>query len=128
MAGSGMDEEPGGFVDDDQIVVLVEHAKIHRLGRESGWRRCGQFPAEPVARAEPAPCAGRPVVEADVSLRDQSLDLAAALPREQARQILIEWRRVDRAGWLFPRREARRGRPLRQTAPTATTAPPTGTA
>src|SRR5256884_3105517 len=125
MAGSGMDDEPGRFVDDDQIVVLVEHAKIHRLGPESGWRRCGQFPAEPVARAEPAPCAGRPVVEADVSLRDQSLDLAAALPREQARQILIESRRVDRDGVLFRRRQARRGRPLRQSVPTRSTATPT---
>src|SRR5207253_1940384 len=122
MARPRMHHEPGRFVDDDQVVVLVEHAKIHRLGLEPGWNGGWQFPAEPIARAEAAPRARRSIVQADVSLRDQSLHLAPALPREQAGQILVESRRVGRDGVLFRRRQARRGRPLRQSVPTRSTA------
>ena len=125
MARPRMDDEPGRFVDHDQVVVLVKHTKIHRLGLEPRWRRRGQFPAEPIPRAEAAPRAGRPVVQADVSLRDQALDLAPALPLEQAGQILVESRGVDRDRVLFRRRHARRGRPLRQRVPTRSTATPT---
>src|SRR5438105_13497279 len=125
LARPSMNHEPGLFVDDDQVVGRVEHAKIHRLGLEPGWNGGWQFPAEPIARAEAAPRARRSIVQADVSLRDQSLHLAPALPREQAGQILVESRRVGRDGVLSRRRPAPLGRPLRHSGPTRSTATPT---
>src|ERR1700737_2658323 len=41
MARPGMHDEAGRFVDDDQVVVLVEHPKIHRFRLQLGWAGFG---------------------------------------------------------------------------------------
>src|SRR6202022_1563080 len=122
---AGRTDQPGGCVDGDQVVVLVEHTKVHRFGlqlRRNGFR---DFPAEAIARPQTASRPRRSVIEADVPLRDQPLDLAAALPRDQPGQVLVESKGVDRDSVLLRLGQARRERPLRQSVPTRSTATPT---
>src|SRR5260370_10402548 len=83
MARSGMHDEPGRFIDDDQVLVLVKHAQLHRLGLQAGWNGCRDLPTETIARPQPACRTGRPIVEADLALRGQPLDPAPALPGEK---------------------------------------------
>src|ERR1700682_893660 len=95
MAGPRMDDDPRRLVDDDQVLVLVEHAKIHWFGFEPGRRRGRHFPAEAIAGAT-TPRRARPsIVEANVPVDDEPVHLAAALSGEQHGQVLIQSRGVD---------------------------------
>src|SRR5260370_42559417 len=114
MARSGMHDEPGRFIDDDQVLVLVKHAQLHRLGLQTGWNGCRDLPTETIARPQPACRTGRPIVEADVTLRDQPLDLAPALPCEKPGQVLAEPWAVGRDSGPLRLRQAPSGRPLPQ--------------
>ena len=121
----GVHDQPGWFVDDDQVVVLVKDPQIHRLGLEPAGRRRRQLPAEMIASPEPASRPGGAVIEADVPLRDQPLDVAAAFTGEQAGQVLVESRGIGNDGVLRRLAQARRVRPPRQTVPSSRTATPT---
>ena len=125
MAGPRMHDEPRRLVDDDQVLVLVEHVKIHWFGFEPGRRRGRHFPAEAIAGAKPARRARRSIVEANVAVDDEPVHLAAAMSGEQPGQVLIQSRGVDRDRVLGCLAQARRGRPLRQTVPIRSTATPT---
>src|SRR5205085_2064415 len=125
MPGPRVDDQTRRFVDDDQVVILVKHAEVHRLGLEAGRYRRRQLPAEPVTPAKADPRAGRSIVDANMALRDQSLDAAPALSNQQAGQVLIESRSVDRDRVVLGLAQARRDRPPRQSVPRRSTATPT---
>ena len=118
-------DEAGRFVDDDQVVVLVEDREIHRFGLKPGWNRGRQLPVEAIAGSQPATGPRRPIVEADVPLRDQALDLASTLSGEQAGEVLVESGSVDRDRVRLRRGQTGLERPLRQIVPKRSTATPT---
>src|ERR1700719_2450136 len=124
MTGSGVHDESCGLVDDQRVVVLVEHVELDRLGCEPGWHGGRHLPAETIAGVEPAGGARRPVVEAHVPVDDQPVYLAAALSRNEPGQVLIEARGVGRDGVVCRLAQARRDRP-RQTVPIKRTTTPT---
>ena len=127
MSGSRVHHQPGRFVDDDQVVVLVKHAEVHGFGLEPAGRCRRQLPAKPISLAEAQPGPGRTIVDPDMPVGDQPLDPVSALSAEQAGQVLVESRGVDRDRMVFNLAHARRGRgrPPRQTVPRRRTATPT---
>ena len=50
IAGGGMDDHPRRLVDDDEILVLIDDGKIHRLAHGRGRGDRGQVEAEDLAR------------------------------------------------------------------------------
>src|SRR2546423_812334 len=125
MPRPGMHDEPGRFVDHDQVVVLVEHTEVHCFGLQPAGNGGRQLPLQTIARPKPGCRTRRPIVVADMPLRDQALDLTPAMPGEQAGQVLVEAGGVNRDGVRLRLGQTALERPLRQMVPSRSTATPT---
>src|SRR5438552_8713344 len=77
MARRGMDYQPGRFVDDQNVVVFVDHRQRDGLGLKDrrGWRRYVHVYALTAFQAD-AGLGGLPV-QRGAAISDQPLDVAA---------------------------------------------------
>ena len=125
MAGSGMHDEARRLIDDDQVVILVKHTEVHRFGLEPARLCRRHHPAEPITLAQPDARSGRSIVDPNMAVRDQPLDAVSAVSNQQAGQVLVESRGIDRDGVVLSLGQARRGRPPRHKVPSRSTATPT---
>jgi len=78
IAGGGMNDQPGGLGDDDDIVVLVEHVQRNILAQRRRVFRLGQGDLVDIAGANLALGVGhRRAVEPNGAVLDQRLHAAA---------------------------------------------------
>ncbi len=90
VAGRGMRDQPGGLVDDQQVVVLVQHGQRDALGDERGVHGGRLLPGDHVRRAQGLARLGRAAVEPDVPLADQRLHARARQVRQRPGQEPVE--------------------------------------
>ncbi len=82
MAAGGMDDDPRGLVDDEEVLVLPGDRQLHLLGCER-LRRGGKLDHDLLAALEPVALRPRAAVDEDGAVRDEPLgeraraDLAA---------------------------------------------------
>ena len=121
MAGRGMDDEPGGLVDDDEMFVLINDVERQILPDHGriGWRRGCKSDPRPLGEAERR-IARRRAVDLDLAGLDQRLEPGArqrdaALrrgPAEEPVEPVAGARRVDYES-LRARRHGERARRCR---------------
>lgn len=73
VAGRRMHNESGGFVDDHEIRVLIEHIQRDELGLDLRGLRRWNFPFKRFAPLEFLPALGWLSIESDVALFDELL-------------------------------------------------------
>ncbi len=91
VAGGGMDDEPGGLVDDNQMCILETDIERHRLRRRRGILSIGDGHDKILARPDPQrriPRGG--LVLHDKPLLDQPLEPGARQRWQMARQHAVE--------------------------------------
>ncbi len=91
VAGSGMNDKPGGLVDDDEVIILIDHGKRDGLAlRPRGDRRRDKhFDAGPRFDAMAGLHYGRPV-HAHPAIGDERLKAGAAHVHKTPAQHAIE--------------------------------------
>src|SRR5207244_1007699 len=125
MTRSWVDDEARRLIDDDQVVILIEHTEVHRFGLQPARLCLRQLPAEPITLAQADARSGRSIVDPNMAVRDQPLNAASAQSNQQAGEVLVESGGVGRDGMVLSLAQARRGRPPRHKGPSRRTATPT---
>src|SRR5205823_14630470 len=125
MARSWVDDEARRLIDDDQVLILIKHAQVHRFGLQPARLCRRQLPAEPITLAQADARSGRSIVDPNMAVRDQPLNTASALSNQQAGEVLVESGGVGRDGMVLRLAQAGRGRPPRHNVPSRRTATPT---
>ena len=90
VAGCRMHDEPGGLVDDDEVVVFVEDVEIDRLGGIGDDRHFHGMQGDAVAGRDLLLDGHLAAVDGDLAGPDPLLQPAARVIAEQFRQRLIE--------------------------------------
>ena len=102
IAGGGVDDQAGRFVDHDQILVLEDDFQRHRLRRGRSVGRLGKDDGENLARPGLVRGLCRSSPDRDLSRLDQSLDSASRKLRQPACQRAVDafagLDRLERAG------------------------------
>src|SRR5438094_2725448 len=111
MARSWVDDEARRLIDDDQVLILIKHAQVHRFGLQPARLCRRQLPAEPITLAQADARSGRSIVDPNMAVRDQPLNTASALSNQQAGGVLVE------AGGGGPGRQGLRPPPTRRGPP-----------
>ena len=72
VAGARVDDDAGGLVDDEQVLVLPDHVEVHLLGRErAGLGR--KLDDDLLPALEPVALRPGLTVDEDGAVRDQAL-------------------------------------------------------
>jgi hypothetical protein len=90
VTGGGMDDHAGGFVDDDQVRILVDDVEVEILGLRRRARRFGNLDADGVASAYHSIGWNRPAGDGDFAAFDEALNPGARVARQHAREIPID--------------------------------------
>ena len=91
MAGRGMDDQPGGFIDHDQLAILVEHRERDRLGDQLERLRGRNGDLDRIAEPHARPGFHRnDAIDGDVTVFDQALDLRPRQLGDRTRDHGIE--------------------------------------
>ena len=90
VAGSGMDDQPGGFVHCDQVIIFVEDVKRDWLWFDSGWLGRGYGDADAVVKIEPLRWFGGALVHLDIALSYPALDFGAGVLGKMFGEIAIQ--------------------------------------
>ena len=95
VAGAGMHDEPGGLVDDEEIVVLVHDPQGHCLRRDGGDRRHLALERHLLPAQHPIARAGWPAVDRHAAALDPALDARAGVLRQEPSERLVEAQACD---------------------------------
>ncbi len=91
MPGTRMNDQPGGFVEHHQVLILIDHVQSYGLWGQHGGRRGWKLPGQviPDVKARAGARDGGPV-EAHMALGDQPLHVRPAEIGKQPGKVLVE--------------------------------------
>ena len=116
IARAGVNHEPGGFVEDQQVRVVVEDGKRPRLGDGPVIVFDGTDDADPFTTRDAIPDPHRRTVEGRGAGADPSLDSSAGVLWEERRERPVGSRTGEHVGYDAVESEGRRHRPAHEVA------------
>ena len=116
IARAGVDHEPGGFVEDQQVRVVVEDGERSRLGGRPAVALDGADDTGPFPARDTIPDPYRRPVEGRGAGADPSLDPGAGVLREELRERPVGSRPGERVGYDAVESDGFRHRPAHEAA------------
>ena len=91
ISRAGMHDEPGRLVDDEEVLVLIDHRELDRFGLRLRRLRLGKREFDAVAGGDPEVGILEPfAIQMNPALLDQRLQAAAGVERRDAREISVD--------------------------------------